>query len=108
MLVTSPDRGPVVDPFAFSPVKERFTLSPLFTGILRRKPVDWGYGQYSEFIFMRTYSHEGETWADVCIRVVAGTFRNLKDIVLNQGKAWDEGVMQQVAGRMLMSKFALK
>lgn len=61
---------PTVASPVFQPVTERFALNPLTKGILRRKSVDWGYGAFSEFIFMRTYSHAGASFGEVCSRVI--------------------------------------
>lgn len=38
----------------------------------RNRPVPWGYGALSEVVFRRTYSRDGETWADTCGRVMNG------------------------------------
>lgn len=38
----------------------------------RDQPVNWGYGALSEVVYRRTYSRDGEQWADTCGRVMRG------------------------------------
>lgn len=38
----------------------------------RPQPVPWGYGALSEVVYRRTYSRDGEQWADTCGRVMKG------------------------------------
>lgn len=41
----------------------------------RPQPVPWGYGALSEIVYRRTYSRDGEQWADTCGRVLKGLLK---------------------------------
>lgn len=86
-------------------VSLRFTLNPMTKLMLQRRKPDWGYGAFSEFIFYRTYSRDGESWADVITRVIEGTFSIRKNHYIKHDLAWDEERMQAYAHEMALSAF---
>lgn len=76
-------------------VDERFGLPTDYTQELRTRPVDWGFGFFSEAVYYRTYSREiegkQEQWADTVIRAVEGEFSILKWYMKRSGLRWDDG-----------------
>lgn len=80
-------------------VKNFFTLSEQFKNELKGLTPPWGYNEFSEFLFYRTYSRvkdDGsmESWADVVIRVTEGCFSIRKDWYLKNNLLWDEEFWQ--------------
>lgn len=88
------------------PPENRFTLDPAIREALRGLEPRWGYGAFSEFIFYRTYSRDGEDWADVITRVIEGVFSIRKHHYLTHDLPWDETAMQGRAREMALSAFA--
>lgn len=74
---------------------------------------DFGYGQFSEVVFYRTYSRiktDGtmETWNDVVIRVTEGVFTIRKDWYIKTGIAWDEDFWTTYARGFAVSMFNMQ
>ena len=88
-------------------VPEIFTLNQMTKAILRNRQEPWdkGYGPFSQFIFYRTYSRDGERWSDVITRIIEGTFSIRKSHYLTNGLDWDEDAMQRLAAQMATSAF---
>lgn len=88
-------------------VRERFVLNPITRAMLAHRPEPWdrGYGVFSEFIFWRTYSRDGERWYEVIIRVIEGTFSIRKDYFAKTRRPWDEAAEQARAHEMARSAY---
>lgn len=84
----------------------RFALAPATKAMLRGLEPNWGYGAFSEFIFYRTYSRDGEDWPDVITRVIEGVFSIRKHHYITHDLPWDEAAMQERAREMALSAFA--
>ncbi|MFG0245697.1 MAG: fused protease/ribonucleoside-triphosphate reductase [Phycisphaerales bacterium JB052] len=86
----------------------KFTLIDSTREWIKGREVKWGFGALSEFTFARTYSRDGERWADTCIRVVEGTFTILKTHCHLNRLPWDEDEAQKKASFMLGTMFDFK
>lgn len=76
-------------------VDQRFHLKTSFKQELAERPINWGFGQYSEAIYFRTYSRlkpdgSQERWHDTVIRVVEGEFSILKWRMKQNGLLFDD------------------
>lgn len=95
-------------------VSERFHLDADFKLNLMARPTNWGFGQFSEAVYYRTYSRikpngAQETWADTVIRVVEGVMSIRKDWYMNVlGKTWSDTKYQQIAQRLANFIFDMK
>ena len=74
---------------------------------------DFGYGQFSEVVFYRTYSRvkdDGsmESWNDVVIRVTEGVFTIRKDWYLKTGIAWNQDFWDAYARGFAISMFNME
>ena len=65
----------------------------------------FGFGKLGEFVFYRTYSHDGETWNDVVIRVIEGLMSIRKTHYAKNKLDWNEKKMQALASEMAISMF---
>lgn len=95
-------------------VQERFELSQNFKIELRTRPMSWGFGQFSEAVYYRTYSRTKtfggqESWADTVIRVVEGVMSIRKDWYKNVlGKKWNDEKYYAIAEKMAEFIFDMK
>ncbi len=94
-------------------VNERFYLSEDTKAELKSLKPDFGYGQYSEVVFYRTYSRtkpDGtmEDWADVVIRVVEGVFSIRMDWYRKTGIHWDRDFWSVYARTLALSMFRME
>lgn len=94
-------------------VKARFNLAPQHEDYIRSLIPIFGYNNFGEIVYYRTYSRiieDGgqEHWPDTVIRVINGTFSIRKDWYLKNHIAWDEGFWQDYALRFGISMFKMK
>jgi ribonucleoside-triphosphate reductase len=94
-------------------VEERFHLQPQLIEDLRKRPIPWGFGLFSQVIYYRTYSRTREDgtqeqWADTVQRVVEGAMSIRKDWYIKHGLRWDENRWSGVANRMATFIFDMK
>ena len=94
-------------------VKERFKLPQAVVDEIQSMTPDFGYGQFSEVVFYRTYSRvkpDGsmESWNDVVIRCVEGVFSIRKDWYLKTGINWDEDFWTTYARGFAISMFKME
>ena len=78
----------------------------------RMKPI-FGFGDFGEIIYYRTYSRlkaDGtqEQWADTVIRVINGVMSIRKDWYIKNKIHWDENFWQEYAQRMAVSLFRME
>lgn len=66
-----------------------FFLPPRYVAEYKSRPDPFKNG-LAEFVFQRTYSRGGETWADVCARVINGMYSIQKDYALDVGAPWSD------------------
>jgi ribonucleotide reductase alpha subunit len=91
-------------------VIERFVLpQPVKDEVLSLVP-DFGYGQFSEVVFYRTYSRvkaDGsmESWNDVVIRCIEGILSIRKDWYIKTGINWDNDFWNTYSRGMSLSMF---
>lgn len=76
-------------------VIERFHLPDAVKDEIQSLKPNWGFGQFSEAVFYRTYSRMKsdstmESWNDVVIRVTEGIFSIRKDWYVKNSIEWDE------------------
>ncbi|MDE1971018.1 MAG: hypothetical protein KGI50_05605 [Patescibacteria group bacterium] len=93
-------------------VTERFVLPEAVKDELRSMTPDFGYGQFSEVVFYRTYSRSKpdgsmEDWADVVIRCVEGTFSIRKDWYIKTGIRWDDDFWNTYSRGFAISMFKM-
>jgi len=94
-------------------VKERFKLREESKKRIYSLKPDFGYGEFGEFIFYKTYSRvkdDGsmETWNDCVIRVTEGTFSIRKDHYIKNKITWDEEFWQHYALHFAESMFNME
>lgn len=93
--------------------KDYFKLYKRYENKVRSIEPKWGFNQFSEFIFYRTYSRRvnnaQETFHDTIIRVINGVFTIRKNYYVTHEINWDEESMQKKAFKMakLMLEFKL-
>lgn len=79
---------------------------------LRRRPVAWGFGSFSEAVYYRTYSRmiggRQEQWADTIARVVGGVLSIRKDWYDKHGLPWDAAFWGAIGREMAEYMFAMK
>jgi adenosylcobalamin-dependent ribonucleoside-triphosphate reductase len=93
----------------------RFHLDDSFLSQYADKPVDWGFGALSWFVYKRTYARyldekrtETEDWWQTCQRVVEGTFTTLRHRCRTLYVPWDEDKGQRFAQEMYDRMFNFK
>ena len=84
-----------------------FYLPPRFVNEYRERPAPFKNG-LAEFVFERTYSRNGETWAEVCARVINGMYTIQKDHAYNVGAQWSDDKAMRSAMRAYDLLFNLK
>lgn len=94
-------------------VNERFQLPAEVCEDLRSRPVNWGFGLFSEVIYYRTYSRaradgSQEQWADTVIRVVEGCMSIRKDWYKRHSLKWDDAVWMPLAVELAGAIFEMK
>ena len=92
---------------------ERYYLPQAVKEELLAMTPDFGYGQFSEVVFYRTYSRikaDGsmESWNDVVIRVTEGVFTIRKDWYLKTGIAWNQDFWDAYARGFAISMFNME
>ncbi len=91
-----------------------FELNKAAVDQIRSNSYHFGYGQFSEAVFYRTYSlyHEDtdhqEDFYDVVLRCTNGQFSIRKDHYLKHGIKWDEAYWQDFATRSSLAFLKLK
>lgn len=91
-------------------VTERFNLNQTIVDEIQSLEPNFGYNGFGEFVFYRTYSRQKpdgnmETWNDVVIRVVEGTFSIRKNHYIKNHIAWDEDFWQVYSRQFALSLF---
>src|SRR5690348_4098815 len=94
-------------------VTERFSLNPLFKGVLRRREPKFGFGLLGAAVYYRTYSRltpEGtqEAWADTVIRVVEGVISIRKWWCVTHRLPWDEEKWEKIGRRMAEAIYSMR
>lgn len=94
-------------------VEERFHLGKEFVEQLHKMHVPWGFGQFSEIIYYRTYSRtkddgSQEHWPDTVQRVVEGVFSIRKDWYKKMHITWDDHKWNALAEEMALAIFDMK
>lgn len=94
-------------------VKERFVLEPETVSLLKQLEPEFGYGEFGEFMFYRSYSRQKkdggqEDWADCVTRVINGTMSIRRDWYLKNRIAWSEDFWQEYAYGMAVSMFEMR
>lgn len=85
-----------------------FSLDPAFVALYRSLPTSFGWNGLGEFVFKRTYARDGESWADVCQRVINGMFSIQKVHCDTTGIRWDEEKAQRAANEAFDLLFDMK
>ena len=90
-----------------------FKLNPDTVTKLRKQPVKFGYGGFSEAVLYRTYSRTKdngtkENFHDITIRVIEGVMTIRKDHYLKHHLNWDESYYQRFARDMALSMLRLE
>lgn len=93
-------------------VKERFKLPEAVKDEILSLTPDFGYGQFSEVVFYRTYSRvkpddSMESWNDVVIRVTEGVFSIRKDWYTKNNITWDEDFWNTYSRGFALSMFKM-
>jgi len=91
--------------FTFS---ERFVLSENTKNYIRSLTPNFGFNGLGEFVFQRTYSRNGENWADVVIRVIEGVISIRKNHYLINNLRWVDQEWQEFALEMSLSMFNME
>ena len=93
-------------------VKHFYQLPQKFKDSYKDREPDWGWGEYSKFVFYRTYSRsvEGkqETWTDVLNRVIEGCMSIRKDWYIKNHIIWDNEYWTKLAIEMYESAFRME
>jgi len=93
-------------------LEPRFKLDTGTIILLRTMIPQFGYSKFGEFIFYSHYSRQidgrQESWVDVVIRVIEGTFSIRKDWYNRNHIAWDELSWQRYARDMAISMFRME
>ncbi|SMC09591.1 fused protease/ribonucleoside-triphosphate reductase [Nitratiruptor tergarcus] len=94
-------------------VKNKFILSLETKEELKKLPVSFGFGLFSEVVFYRSYSRikpdsSNENWKDVVIRVTEGVFSIRKDYYIKHHLHWDEEYWQSFAKKFAIAMHQLK
>lgn len=90
-----------------------FRLSQSFLDAYSTRPPPFGFNGLGEFVFAtryarRTPSGGRETWAELCARVVNGTYSMQKRWVESHGLGWDAAAATASAEGMFERMFAMK
>jgi ribonucleoside-diphosphate reductase alpha chain len=94
-------------------VTKRFKLNvETITELMELTP-KFGYGQFGEIVFYRTYSRtksdgSKESWNEVVIRVIEGIFSIRYDWYIKNHIHWDEDFWQIYARNMALSMFRME
>jgi len=91
-------------------VTQRFVLAEQTKDTIRSMSANFGYGQFSEFIFYKHYSRmmlngKMESWADCVIRVTEGVMSIRKDHYIKNHLFWDDFQWQHYALGFAISMF---
>ncbi len=91
-------------------VNERFELAASTKDMLRAWTPNFGFGQFSEFIFYKHYSRPKpnglmESWADVVIRSTEGCMSIRKDHYIKNNLGWEDSWWQHYAVGFATSLF---
>ena len=93
-------------------VDTRYRLPEALKADLSLRTPNWGFGQFSEVIYNRTYSRaidgRQERWHDTVIRAVEGEFSILRWHFKQSGVRWDEALWSYYARRTAELVFELK
>jgi len=89
-------------------ITHKFKLNETFNSDLKLKKENFGFGIFGEVVYYRTYSRNGERWADTIIRVIDGIMSIRKNYCVNNKLAWDEIHMQEFAEGMATYMFNMK
>ena len=100
--------GEILVKSVFTPITARFVLPDVVKDELKAMTPQFGFNGLGELVFRRTYSCEGEEWADVVIRVIEGIFAVRKNHYLKMGLAWEDQVYVEYARNMALSLFRME
>lgn len=93
-------------------VKERFVLNQATKDHILNQTPKFDFGFFGEAVFYRTYSRvvngKNESWNNVVIRVIEGTFSIRKDHYIKNHIHWDEPFWQHYASNMAQMLFDMK
>lgn len=90
-------------------VQSRYHLPKQYCSELRERPVAWGFGELSSAVFYRTYSRDGERWADAVIRVVEGVMSIRKNHLTQVvGVRWSDRDWNALAVRLADAIFEMR
>lgn len=94
-------------------VSERFSLDKEFVSHLKQREVPWGFGEFSQVVYYRTYSRtkpdgSQEQWGDTIARVVEGVMSIRKDWYLKHDIRWDEQYWDNLARRLAVMFYDMK
>jgi intein/homing endonuclease len=92
----------------FYPVTQRFTLSESTINEIKSMTPEFGFNGLGEVVFRRTYSRDNESWNDVVIRVVKGTFSIRKEHYLRNSLEWRDEMWQEYARNFAVSLFKME
>ena len=92
----------------YNSVKARFVLPDGTKDELKRLTPDFGFGGLGEVVFRRTYSRNGESWADVVIRVIEGVMSLRKDHYEKNSLGWKDSDHFAFAHGMAISMFKME
>lgn len=94
---------------------DRFRLNYGFTSNLKAQPEPWvgrAYGGKDDvlamLVFERTYQHNGESFADMVIRIVEGVYEIQRQHFVNLGLPWSYKKSQASAQEMAKLMFEMK
>jgi ribonucleoside-triphosphate reductase len=94
-------------------VNARFKLSEGTVNYLKGLTPPFGFNDFGEFIFYRTYSQDTddggkENWLDVVIRCIEGVFSIRKDWYIKNHISWDEEFWRNYSHHMAISMYRMQ
>lgn len=106
--ITTPSPGEILMKSVKVDMPYRFVLPDTVKAEIRSLKPDFGFNGLGELVFRRTYSNNGEEWADVVIRVVEGVFSIRKNHYLKSGLEWSDTDYYSYAREMGLSVFKME
>lgn len=89
-------------------VTQRFVLDQKTKDEILSKTPKFGFNGLGNVVFRRTYSRDNETWNDVVIRVIEGTFSIRKEHYFRNALEWKDTEYQTQARNMALSMFDME
>jgi ribonucleoside-triphosphate reductase len=90
------------------PVTEKFSILDKTKEKIKHLKPNFGFNGQGEFVFMRTYSRDGENWGDVVIRVIEGVLSIRKEHYMRNNLRWVDSDWQTFASDMALSMFDME